>query len=119
MNDRDKELEEKWRAERVAESDAVIARANGHKWRLDDGGLVDRFALDEGYHNGPGCEVCGYSFCIHCYDEPQMPCPGFRMTGPVQGYDDSKLDMGLVAYDNAIRESVGLARVMDLDTGKE
>jgi hypothetical protein len=26
----------------------------------------DEFAYSVGYHNGPRCKNCGYSFCKHC-----------------------------------------------------
>lgn len=37
-----------------------------HEWEKDDDGSVDEFAFDWGYHNGPVCEICGFSFCEHC-----------------------------------------------------
>jgi hypothetical protein len=47
--------------------------AAGHKLIRDDDGYIDIFVLDEGYHNGPGCELCGESWCHHC--EPTItPC---------------------------------------------
>lgn len=49
--------------------------ADGHVWKRDDviypDGYVppDVFAYQMGYHNGPVCESCGFSYCIHCPDE--------------------------------------------------
>lgn len=37
-----------------------------HDWERDEDGKIDEFALDYGFHNGPGCSRCYYSFCIHC-----------------------------------------------------
>ena len=37
-----------------------------HDWEKDKNGKVDEFAFDYGYHNGPMCKRCGYSFCMHC-----------------------------------------------------
>lgn len=36
-----------------------------HKWRMKYG-EIDRFAFESGFCNGPVCERCGYSFCVHC-----------------------------------------------------
>lgn len=38
----------------------------GHTWKLDEYGEVNVFALEEGFHNGPVCTVCGDGFCHHC-----------------------------------------------------
>lgn len=46
----------------------------GHEPQLYDGRL-DTFAMDAGYHNGPGCEKCGASWCWHCDDISMIrPC---------------------------------------------
>lgn len=37
-----------------------------HQWRRNEYGNIDEFAMGFGYHNGPVCERCGYSFCEHC-----------------------------------------------------
>ena len=37
-----------------------------HQWRRKENGEIDDFAMEIGYHNGPVCERCGYSFCEHC-----------------------------------------------------
>ena len=37
-----------------------------HLWHRDKNGEVDMWYLDHGFHNGPGCEVCGLSVCEHC-----------------------------------------------------
>lgn len=36
-----------------------------HKWREDDG-EIDEWAFSVGYCNGPVCERCHHSFCVHC-----------------------------------------------------
>ena len=37
-----------------------------HDWERDEDGRIDEFAMVYEYHNGPYCNRCGYSFCIHC-----------------------------------------------------
>lgn len=37
-----------------------------HDWETDEDGNIDEFAMDYGFHNGPACKRCGYSFCEHC-----------------------------------------------------
>lgn len=37
-----------------------------HDWGTDEDGDIDEWAWDYEFHNGPTCERCGYSFCIHC-----------------------------------------------------
>ena len=37
-----------------------------HLWYKDDNGDVDMWYVDHGYHNGPGCKICGERFCEHC-----------------------------------------------------
>lgn len=39
-----------------------------HTWEQGEDGYINIFAFEEGYHNGPKCVVCGYSFCHHCSD---------------------------------------------------
>ena len=46
----------------------------GHVWKLDEYGCVDDFGLDVGYHNGPICVRCHYSYCEHCHAGPQEDC---------------------------------------------
>jgi hypothetical protein len=36
-----------------------------HVWRAEDGD-IDVFVMESGYHNGPGCSVCDFTFCHHC-----------------------------------------------------
>ena len=37
-----------------------------HDWYLNEDGDIDVWQLDEGFHNGPRCRSCGYTFCEHC-----------------------------------------------------
>ena len=37
-----------------------------HDWYKNDDGSIDEFAYNNGYHNGPMCKRCDYSFCMHC-----------------------------------------------------
>lgn len=52
-----------------------------HKWVLDEYGKVDMWQFEYGdVHNGPHCEICGFSFCVHCNPEymDSDDCPGKR-----------------------------------------
>ena len=55
-----------------------------HLWRTNDGGYTsdkndlnfNNFVYDVGFHNGPGCILCGLSFCEHCQpEEYDSECP--------------------------------------------
>lgn len=37
-----------------------------HDWQRDGEGNIDMWGIEYGYHNGPTCTRCDYSFCIHC-----------------------------------------------------
>lgn len=50
--------------------------AAGHVLKLDEDGAVDEFALSVEGHNGPGCSVCGESWCQHCENANIAPCDG-------------------------------------------
>lgn len=40
-----------------------------HTWiRSDYDGEIDTCAWENGNHNGPQCDYCGYHYCHHCYD---------------------------------------------------
>ena len=41
-------------------------KVNEHMWRKCDDGEIDEFAWDGDYHNGPVCELCHATPCIHC-----------------------------------------------------
>jgi hypothetical protein len=45
----------------------------GHKWFKNEDGNVDIWRVDVGFHNGPKCELCGYSFCEHCKKWEDIP----------------------------------------------
>ena len=48
-----------------------------HQWILEEDGERDDFQMDVGYHNGPRCSVCGFSYCHHCGTSPEnLVCPG-------------------------------------------
>lgn len=38
----------------------------GHKLVRDEDGEIDIWQYDSGYHNGPGCEKCHETWCMHC-----------------------------------------------------
>jgi len=38
----------------------------GHVLKRDEDGCIDIWVTDSGFHNGPGCESCGHSWCYHC-----------------------------------------------------
>jgi hypothetical protein len=41
------------------------------------GSMVGEFAYSAGFHNGPRCKNCGYSFCQHCKPNGyQTECKG-------------------------------------------
>ena len=50
-----------------------------HRWKQNSRGDIDYFAgVDVGYHNGPLCVKCGFSFCEHCDPdgyETECECP--------------------------------------------
>lgn len=48
---------------------------SGHRWKQDSFGDIDWFAFSSDLHNGPECEVCERSFCVHCTPDPGL-CPG-------------------------------------------
>jgi hypothetical protein len=50
--------------------------SRGHIWRRNSQGEVDIFAFESGMHNGPLCDICGYAFCHHCHEVPEMDCLG-------------------------------------------
>lgn len=37
-----------------------------HLWKKDENGNVNEWAMEFDYHQGPVCERCGDTFCIHC-----------------------------------------------------
>ncbi len=37
-----------------------------HDWETDNNGNIDEWAMSYEVHNGPACQRCGYSFCMHC-----------------------------------------------------
>lgn len=39
---------------------------NEHMWSKDDNGEIDDFAWERDFHNGPFCELCYSTPCIHC-----------------------------------------------------
>lgn len=59
-----------------------ITDPKGHVWKtLQNSDEIDIFAYDEGFHNGPGCIKCGFSFCHHC-SVVIRECPGPRPADP-------------------------------------
>jgi hypothetical protein len=43
--------------------------SKGHTPALDlETNRINMWVLSEGFHNGPGCSTCGYSWCMHCID---------------------------------------------------
>ena len=62
----------------------AVRAKHGHDWmtnadRDEDyigteyGSQLDGFAYSSGYHNGYVCKKCGFSFCIHCLTELEIP----------------------------------------------
>jgi hypothetical protein len=50
--------------------------AAGHQLQRDEDGEIDIFVLDYGTHNGPGCVICGDSWCYHCPGAMVTQCDG-------------------------------------------
>ena len=53
-----------------------VQGARGHAWKLDEFGYINEFGMESGYHQGPVCVHCGYSYCVHCDSGPTEDCPG-------------------------------------------
>lgn len=48
-----------------------------HNWAKNEDGSIDEFAWEQGYHNGPVCQNCYYSYCINCDEAEEVdkvPC---------------------------------------------
>lgn len=49
-----------------------------HDWQRCKNGAIDDLAMEIGYHNGPFCKRCYYSFCVHCVQDVEAelnkPC---------------------------------------------
>jgi hypothetical protein len=58
-------------AKAQAWSDAM--KAKGHTPILGPDGSLDYSVYKGGYHNGPGCESCGWSCCWHCESVKHIP----------------------------------------------
>jgi hypothetical protein len=55
----------------------------GHKLVKNSLGEIDWFALEEEFHNGPACQLCGMSWCDHCEEEiPQCKGIGVKDAAP-------------------------------------
>lgn len=50
-----------------------ISENGQHRWRLLEDGSIDNMAMCQDSHNGPICERCYYSYCMHC-DRPRDNC---------------------------------------------
>ena len=37
-----------------------------HDWERTESGEIDDMAMSVGYHNGPFCKRCCYTFCVLC-----------------------------------------------------
>lgn len=37
-----------------------------HLWYKDKNGNIDEWRVDNGFHNGPECQICHTAFCEHC-----------------------------------------------------
>ena len=37
-----------------------------HLWYKDENGNIDEWRCDNGFHNGPECQICHTAFCEHC-----------------------------------------------------
>lgn len=62
-----------------------VYKSHGHVWKTiydsnpslyknsEYSKQIDFFAYESGYHNGPQCKNCGFSFCHHCKNEMEIP----------------------------------------------
>lgn len=53
-------------------------KAKGHMpvmrdWEDGTPPVLDIWVVDYGYHNGPGCSICGWSCCHHCEGIESIP----------------------------------------------
>lgn len=64
--------------------------AKGHHWEtyVSDGNII--YHDLGGYHGGPICKNCGYSYCQHCDDEPDEECPNPVLEGECVRVDNQK-----------------------------
>ena len=37
-----------------------------HLWYKGENGNIDEWRVDNGFHNGPECQICHTAFCEHC-----------------------------------------------------
>ena len=84
----------------MAKSKKHAAPKNPHKWKCYEDGRIDLFVTDKGFHNGPGCTVCGFTFCHHCNPEGIDTECGASSIAP----SNAKLDKVMVALDRSFRE---------------
>lgn len=72
--------------------------SRGHKWKLDEYGKIDDFAMSYENHNGPECTECGYYFCEHCTPHgPTEDCDGWKPSFPPLDKEIAELLHGLLA----------------------
>lgn len=63
----------------------------GHHWQTLADGDIDIFGYEGGeYHNGPICVNCGYGYCHHCHDVPEVDCPNPTIEGEFVRVDKQK-----------------------------
>lgn len=74
-------------------------KRNKHTWKKTDNGEIDTFAEAYEFCNGPVCERCGYSFCVHCNPE------GYEDTNCVaEEYECQNCGIGVCETDKYCRE---------------
>lgn len=42
-----------------------------HLWYRDEDGEIDTWRFNVGFHNGPECQICHETLCIHCHPDWQ------------------------------------------------
>ena len=67
-----------------------------HDWIRNSEGEINYFAYEEGFHNGPVCKRCAFSFCEHCDPDGlnDSPCV-------VEKWECPKCHQILWRYENA------------------
>lgn len=77
----------------------------GHTLKRDKDGRVDSWVMSYDIHNGPGCTVCGDSWCEHCPGRIE-PCDG----GKAQREGEAAARVALTAPDGLALAKALVAR---------
>ncbi len=68
-------LEERFKNKRTKWLEAM--EKGGHFPKVNDENELNIWVMNHGVHNGPGCSICGVSWCWNCTDPDEIPpCEG-------------------------------------------